>query len=647
MLGFFRNIFKSRLGVAITLAFLALIAVAFVSADVTGSMFGGVAGGDRVASVGKGRLDSGELKTRIRNIYEQQRQDPQNAQLTMKQFLSGETMDQIIEGLVSREAMYQFGIRNGMVISDRLIDSELVKMTQFKGVSGQFDRDLFLRTIQQKGYTEEIARHEIAQSLIGAQLSSAALYGTKMPPSMVRQYLAIFKERRIGAVGVIPSAAFAPKEPPADAVLNKFYADNKARYTRPERRTVRYLSLTDASLKDVPAPSEAEIAKRYNDNKAVYAAAELRSATQVIVLTEPAAKALAAEVAGGKTLAAAAAAKGLSPTRLDKVTKEALAAQTSPEVANAVFAAAQGKVAAPAKGPLGWVVVHVDGITQNPGKTLDQARAEITTELAADKRRRALADLASKIDEEIGSGRGLSDVAKELGLEVQSTPELTADGQVYGQAGQRAPDAVLPILSGAFGMDRQGKAQLVAAPGGTAFTVFDVGAITPATPAPLAEIKDLVVRDWQLDQGSIKAREAADKVLAQVAKGTSLDAALKSLGVPLPPAETIERSRQEIMQSQQGVPPPLALMFAMAKGTTKRLEAPNKAAWIIVSLKEIIPGEVKDDDPLLKEAEPQFGGIVGREYADQLAAAVRKDVGVERNEAAIKALRTDLVGSGQ
>ena len=41
MLTFFRSFFQSKVGVGLTLGFLALIAVAFAASDITGSNFGG------------------------------------------------------------------------------------------------------------------------------------------------------------------------------------------------------------------------------------------------------------------------------------------------------------------------------------------------------------------------------------------------------------------------------------------------------------------------------------------------------------------------------------------------------------------------------------------------------------------------------
>lgn len=645
MLGFFRSFFQSRVGVVVTLGFLALIAIAFASADITGNMFGGVAGGDRVATVGKGRVNSADLKQAINSAFDQQRE--QNPTLTMKQFLTAGTVDKILDDMIAREAVLQFGKAHGMTISDRLVDSEIVKIPAFLGPDGKFSDSAYRQLLAQRGLTDAAVRDDLGKGLMARQLLIPATYGAVMPQTAVNQYVSLLKERRLGSVALIPSALFAPKDPPADAALQQFYNANRARYTQPERRTVRYAAFDAASLKDVRAPTEAEIAKRYQDNSAVYGASETRSLTQVIVPTEAAAKALAAEVAGGKALELAATSKGLAPSKLDKAGKQSLAGATSAAIADAVFALPQGQLAAPGKSPLGWHVIRVDAIVRNPGKSLEQARGEIVTQLSDENRRKALSDVSAKIDEEVGSGRSLADAAKELGLEIATTAPMTANGDTFGKPGEKAPTDVFPALQAAFAMEREGEPQLAEVQPGVRFIVYEVGQITAAAPAPLAAIKPLVARDYALDQGSAKAAAATEKVMAQLAKGVPLEAALASLGVPLPRVDPVDMTREQVMSSKERVPPPLALLFSMAKNSSKKLEAPGKAGWFVVSVKDIIPGKIAAGDPLLASATRELGQITGQEYGQQLRAAIRADVGSEKNQTAVNAVQTDLVGTGQ
>lgn len=642
MLGFFRSMIKSRFGAVIALGFLVLIALAFASADLTGSGFGGVAGGDRAASVGKSRIGTGDLSKAVTNAFEAQRRE--NPTLTMQQFVNSGAVNEVLDGMTDRAAMWEWGNSHGMIVSDRLVDSEIVKIPAFQGPDGKFSEESYKQLIATRGLTDQVVREDIGKGLMARQLLVPASFGARMPAEAVRRYAALLKERREGTIAFIPSLAFAPKAPPSDAELAAFWKANGGRYMQPERRTIRYAVLEEASLGNVPAPSDAEVAQRYKLNSAVYAPSETRNLTQVIVPTEPAARALAAEIAGGKSIEAAASAKGLSASKLSQVTPQSLSGQASKAVADAVFAAAQGAIAAPQRSGIGWHVIRIDAINRNPGKTLDQARPEIVAALTAEKRRAALADLSAKVEEQFEDGTGLADVAKSLGLTLSTTPPLQSDGTVFGKPGERAPEAVLPIIAGAFGMEREGEPQLAELQSGTRFAIYEVSSLTPPSPAPLAQIRDIVARDYAMDRGSGQAKAAADKVLAAASKGTPLADAIKGVGVALPAPEAVNLGREQLTAMQQRVPPPLALMFSMAKGTTKRLEAPNRAGWYVISLRNVVPGEIQPNDPILAQAGQELGIVTGREYAAQLRTAIRKDVGVERNETAIKAVTQQLTG---
>jgi hypothetical protein len=52
----------------------------------------------------------------------------------------------------------------------------------------------------------------------------------------------------------------------------RFHKANIARYQRPERRTIRYVLVDEAAIKNLGAPSDADIQKRYQANAALYAA---------------------------------------------------------------------------------------------------------------------------------------------------------------------------------------------------------------------------------------------------------------------------------------------------------------------------------------------------------------------------------------
>lgn len=647
MLETFRKTLKSKIGAGIALLFLVLIAIAFASGDVanTGN-FGGVAGGDRVATVGGERVDAAQLSQAASAAVERVKQEDPRA--SMKSFLAAGGLDNVLRDLIDRTAIAVFGKQNGVMASDRLVDSEISQIQGFRGPDGNFSQDAFRAALAQQGLNEKLVRDDLRRGLIIRQVLSPAAFGTVMPRELARNYASLLKDRRTGAVAVLPAEVFAPSENPTDAQLAAFYRSRSSAFIRPERRVIRFATFGEEALKAAPAPTDAEIAARYNQNKAQYVALETRDLTQLIVPTEAAAKAIVAEVSGGASLEAAARAKGLATARLDAQSKAAFAAQSTPEVADAAFAANRGMLAVPKRGKLGWHVIRVDAVNLRPARSLDQVKSELAQQIAAEKRRAAFTEMLERIESQFDEGSSLGDTAKELGLTIQQTEPITADGVVYGAPDRKAPAVLGRVIETAFAMERENAPQIAEVEAGKTFVIYDVSAIEPSAPAPFAQIREDVKALYLIDKGSAAARKAAEQVVAQVRKGTPLAQALASLKRPLPAPQQLNMNREQLaalrQQTQGRVPPTLALFFSMAEGTVKLLPVPGNRGWFVVSLTDIVPGEVKADDPLILAARRELGATLGGEYAEALQKAISAEVGVKKNETAIKAVRTQLGG---
>jgi peptidyl-prolyl cis-trans isomerase D len=641
MIQIFRNVIFSKFGGTATVLFILLIAGAFALGDVMG--LGGnpaVSSGDAVATVGGEKITAAEFEAAVKAGAENERE--RNPQLSLQAFIAGGGAESVLNTMIDRAAIAAFGAKHGIVVSDLLVDSEIAKLPAAQGLDGKFSQAAYQQLLAQQGVSDQTVRRDIVATLVAKQILVPAAFGSGFSQEATLRYAALLREHRKGAIVTLPSLSFAPKAPPSEAELQAFYAKTRNTFIRPERRTIRYAVFDASAVKAVAPPSDAEIAARYNANKAKYAASETRKLTQLIVPTEPAARAIAAELAKGGSLAKAATTKGLSTAQLS-VTKAQLAAQSSPAVADAAFAARAGSLAAPARSGLGWHVIHVDAVDAKPARSLDQVRTELVKELGDFKQRQALVDFSAKIEEEFDGGSSLTDVAKQLGLTLVTTEPLTADGKVYGSQDKAAPADLTRVIATAFSMERENEPQLAEVEPGKKFVAFDVGRITPSAPAPLADIKNDVATAWAMAKGAEAAKAAGEKMLAQAKKGVDIGTSMASLGVPLPPVDRVDIGREQLSATRQ-VPPPLALLFSMAQGTTKLLPAPRNRGWYVVSVSEIIPGKIEPNDPMLAAARQELGQLTGREYADQLMKAIRAEVGVERNDDAIKAVKNRLSG---
>lgn len=642
MLQSFRNVFKSKIGLGVTIGFIGLIGVAFAVGDVANTgTFGGIGGDANVAVVGDEEIGVNEFSQAATVAVDQLRQ--QNPTLSMEAFVEQGGLDEVLDQLLDRRAISWWAGENGIKVGTNLVNSEIRRIPAFAGPGGQFSESAYQAALAQRKLTDASVRRDLADGLVAQQVLVPGSFGARMPTKITARYAALTKERREGAVAVVPSAAFAPTGAPTTAQLTAFYNANRAAYIRPERRVLRYAVFGEAALGNIE-PTAAEVAARYNrDRSTKYAARELRTFTQLIVPTKAAADAIAAR--GGSALDAAAREAGLQPSKVEAVDRAAFASATSQAVASAAFSAGEGAIAKPARGSLGYYVVRVDSVTRSPARSLDQVRGEIAAALREEKRVRGLADLASEVEQQIDEGSALRDIAASLKAEMQTTKPLVADGRVYGTQNETAPAVLAPALAAAFEME-EGEPQITAIPGSDEYLVFETARITQSAAAPLAEIRGDVTEGWRREMGQRAAKAAADRIVARVAKGQTLAAAVAAEKVALPSVDAVNMTRGELVQQGQRVPPPLALLFSMAKNSVKRLEAPGDAGWFVVAVDAIEPGRIAPDDPVLAQAAASFGEVLGREYGAAMRAAIRQEAEIERNADAVDAVRKQLTGAG-
>ena len=648
MISFFRRIFSSKIGLAITFAFVGLIAIAFATADVSGSgAFGGVTGSGTAAQVGDSKLSTSELSQSVNNAFRgEQRENPG---LDLATFVEAGGFDGVLDRLINSFAISAYGEKYGMTAGKRLVDAEIAAIPSFQGADGQFSEENFRNALQVQSISEQQLRDDFTRNLMAEQLLPLAGYGAVVPQKLVTPYASLLLEARQGTIGTIPSTAFIDQTKPAPAAVAAFYSKNSTRYTIPERRSVRYAVFEKSRFNDKIEPSAKDIEGYYKLNKDKYAASENRTLEQVILPTEAAAKALFDKVKGGASISAAAQSVGLSAAEIGSVGKPEFAEASSQAVANAVFSAKAGSVSAPAQSALGWHIVKINAVNQVKGKSLAEARPEIVAELTRAQIDEALAEMTVSMEDEFSAGSSLADVAKEQNLKIESTPQLLANGQNPKDQNYKPIPEMQRILPTAFGMEEDSEPQVIELVPGQKYAVVEVGQIEAAAPPPLKSIEPVVTRDYMLDQGSKKAKAVADAIAKKVNGGMALSKAMAEAKVELPRADSIKSTRTELAQlAQKGqqVPPPIALMFSMAEKTAKALKAPGDRGWFVVSLDNIDAGDATKREDLLNATKTQFKQVFGNEYTEQLINAMKADVGVERNEDAITAIKNQLSGRG-
>ena len=642
MISFFRRALSSWL----VLGLLALIMIAFIVTGVgTPSGLGNLAGGGTdLAKIGRASLGVSDAAQRVQAQLDNARQ--QQPGLEMAEFVRTGGVDQVIEQMVNGRAFEQFGLKNGMAVSNRLVDGEIASIPAFRGPAGSFDRNTFLGVLAQRKLSEAVVRQDLGRDKMTNALIIPAAGAARAPIGLVTPYAALLLEERTGQIAFVPTGAANAGAPPTDAELAQFYQRQLARYTVPETRVVRYSLFDRKRFEGKIAATEDEIAQAYKANATQYAAKETRVFTQTVVQSQAAAQEIARKTRTGMSLAAAAKASGGEATTLAAQDQSGYAGLTSSaSIAKLAFAAAKGGVLDPQKSPLGWLVIKVDAINKVGGKSLSDVRATLAQQIVKQKIDVAVADFVTKIEDQVADGATFDDLVKTEGLTAVTTPALTASGISPDVPGFKAAAELQPILHDAFQAEADDDAAVITIAPGQSYGFYDLDRIIAAAPKPLEKMRDQVASDFQRDRASKAAKRLADAIAMKANQGMPLATALSGAGTALPSAKPISARRIDIARAQQKVPAPLALLFSISARHARVLEAEEKQGWYVVWLDKITPGNIASEPGLIQATQTEITRSVGEEYVQQFAAAIKADLGVKKNESAISALKRSLTGA--
>jgi peptidyl-prolyl cis-trans isomerase D len=641
MLSTFRRLVESKFGKVIVFVILGVIALAFLLSDLSGGMGGAGGPNPTIAKVGGTKIGGNEVTTAVeRDIAAARQQVPG---LNAAAYASAGGVERTLDGLIGARALERFAAEQGLVASKRLIDGEIASIPAFNGPSGAFDQSTFKAVLQQQRITEAEVRTDIGGQILRRLLLVPAAGGARAPLGVVSHYAALLMETRHGAVGFVPLSAVPAPAAPDEAAVQAYYKRNIARFTLGERRVIRYAAFGPATI-TVPPPSEADVQKAYAANAATYAGRATRTLSQVVFPEQAAASAFAARVKAGTTFVEAAAAAGFTDPSLGEQTEAQFAGLANAAAARAVFALPQGGVSAPLQSELGWHVVRVDAIQASAAKPLAAVRGEIVARLTKERRDAALADQVAQIEDAIEGGASFEDVAKERKLAIVTTPPLLANGAAPGVAGWKVSPTLAPLLRHAFeaSADEDPVVEAIGTAGDHA--LVGVTRVDPPRPLPIGEVRAQIVAAIRGEAASRAARAIADAIAAKAARGVPLATAFAQAGVSLPAPEPVNARRIDISRRDARVPPALGALFSIPVGKTRVIPADGQG-WFVVKLERTVTGDPTKTPGLMQATRQQFAPVIANEFAEQFARAAQADVGVTRDEAALRALKAQLAGN--
>lgn len=382
------------------------------------------------------------------------------------------------------------------------LQNEIAALPPFHDELGNFDANRYRAALAQLNQSpaqfEAEMAHDLAVRNLGQLVNVVALPATLAAQQRAAQAQPITLD--IATLALKPFTAT-----PSDAELKSYYELNPKAYETPEHRSGNVLVLNAAALSNSVVVPEAKIEDEYKANAAAYSVPETRKVRHILVTTLASATEIQAQVKTADDMARLANQYSIDPG--NQKTKGGdlgfiKQADVVPAFGTMAFALPAGKLSAPVQSPFGWHLIWVDDIKPAQTKTLAEVRRTIEQQLREEEVASAAADLATQADELIAGGATLTEVANKLGLKAEPIARITADDE----------NVPAPYLTALFATAEGQVSAPVNLEDGVAYV--QTTRIEPAKMPELANIKTIVVRDWQALQAELLAQRQAESVLS-------------------------------------------------------------------------------------------------------------------------------------
>lgn len=494
-------------------------------------------------------------------------------------------------------------------ISDNLVRQIVYSQAEFLNADGKFDIQKLRRVLAANGWTEKRYIDSLKLDVIKQHLVQNPANHINVPKVLADYAAKAEKQKRtFKYVKIAPEKMVIDRKMSQDEV-EQYYDDFNAEFIAPEERDVSFLILSTDDIAAQIQPSDEDIEAYYQENIAQFETPETRKVMQMVFDSQEAADKAAAEVKAGKDFYAVAkdmAQQDKAATDLGYVSQDMLIADMS----EAVFDAKTGAVIGPVKSEMGWHIMKVADIKAGSKTDMAHAKAKIAATLKKDKAYDAAYEISANIEDKIGAGASLNDIAKEMNVTVYDVKGLTEDGKA-----KTMPKAHASLLKSnefidtAFSYNVDEVSQVVESDDG--FLVLKVNKIAEAHPKEIAEVKGDIEALWEVNERNAIAQEIVNDVMHDLETGDSIDSIAARNKLQLHKTGALTRS-----QNFEGISPSVMLeLFQEASGTPKLIN--NDGVQIIA----VATDSTKQDAVTAEEAEAAAKRVkmdLTADYASQL-----------------------------
>ena len=489
--------------------------------------------------ISKSALEQAYQSERAR--LEQQLGDMYNTLASNESYLAS-VKQNVLERLIADKLVDQAAADLGLTVSDQQIKAAIMNEPAFQ-VDGKFDNDRYLALIRQLGYQANSFRDMMRGDMTRRQLV-VTLVGSEFVLPGEAEYLAkIQGQTRDIRYHVVDAEPLLAGVSVSDEEANTYYQQNQSLFVRPETIALDYIELSANQLASAIQVSDEDAKSYYDENKAQYLQPEKRLAAHILVSLgddEDAAKAKAeailAKLKAGEDFEALAKTdsddsfSGEQGGKLDWFEQGVMEAPFD----QALFALEKGQNSDIVKTSFGYHIIKLLDLQAASTSPFEAVKDKIVAQIQQDKAvnefytlQQRLSDVSYEVPDT------LAEAAKEVGVEVKTSPVFTRDN---APEPLNSADVIKAAFSNTVLLD--GMNSDVIELGDNHVIVVRVNKHAAAGTMEFAEVKATIIERLKQDKANELARDQAQEMMTAI-KGGEV------------PADMLART--ELSRGEQGI----------------------------------------------------------------------------------------------
>ena len=349
----------------------------------------------------------------------------EEAMADLRASLTSAVASKMVKDAVIDRSMQKYHVLFRPELISRMIANE----PSFQDLSGNFNRDLFRRVLNENNISEQEYLKSVSRALAEQILTAWPVQKINIPEILVNAEIKIDGKRRVFKYTTIEPENIKIDRDISEDEITQYYEDFAAQFVEPERRnlSVIYLSVDDIA-KNMEVTKD-EIKAYYDEHIDDYETKEKREVLQMMFEDQSKADEAYEALTNGADfyeVAADFAGQSKEDTELGSVFENDLVF----EIAEDAFALEKGGFTKPIAVSDVFQIIKVVDITEPSKVDYSVASEQIKKELVSEKLYDAVYDVLSKMEDQIGAGKTLEEIAGIFNTKLQNVEGLADDGSV-------------------------------------------------------------------------------------------------------------------------------------------------------------------------------------------------------------------------